>query len=119
MKNTDDFAKDKPLLTTSIVAHMLQITPDRLRMYDTENLINVYRIETGQVKKRLYTQYDVEWLKGLRVLLKNYKMSIALVKYMLKVLYKNPKLQYPKDEISDILKTLSKNPNFEPVVSKF
>lgn len=119
MKNTDDFAKDKPLLTTSIVAHMLQITPDRLRMYDTENLINVYRIETGQVKKRLYTQYDVEWLKGLRILLKDYKMSISLVKYILKLAYKNPKMQYPNDEISNIIKKLSKNPNFKTVVSKF
>lgn len=119
MENTDDFAKDKPLFTTSVVASMLKITPDRLRMYDTTKLISVYRIETGMVKKRLYTQYDVEWLKGLRVLLKDYKMSVALVKYMLKLAYKNPKLTYPQDEISNILKNLAKNPNFKPVVSQF
>lgn len=119
MKTTDDFAKDKPLFTTSVVANMLQITPDRLRTYDTAKLISVYRIETGQVKKRLYTQYDVEWLKGLRILLKDYKMSVSLVKYMLKLAYKNPKLHYPQDEISDILKNLVKNPNFKPVVSRF
>lgn len=118
MKNTDDFAKDKPLLTTSIVANMLQITPDRLRMYDTTKLISVYRIDTGKVKKRLYTQYDVEWLKGLRILLRDYKMSVALVKYVLKLLYKNPKIHYPNDEISEILKNLTKNPNFNSVVQE-
>lgn len=34
------FEKDEPLLTTSIVAKRLGITPDRLRTYDTEKLIN-------------------------------------------------------------------------------
>ena len=30
-----EFGKDKPLLTTGVVASMLEITPDRLRTYDT------------------------------------------------------------------------------------
>ena len=41
------FAKDKPLLTTSIVASLLKITPDRLRTYDTEKLIKTHREKTG------------------------------------------------------------------------
>ena len=115
MKNSDDFAKDNPILTTSVVAGMLGITPDRLRMYDTTKLINVYRVNTGNVKKRLYSQYDVEWLKGLRILIKNHKMSVVLVKYLLKLIQQNPKLHYPQSEVSDILKELAKNPNFKSV----
>ena len=119
MNISDDFAKDNPILTTSVVAGMLGITPDRLRMYDTTKLICVHRVDTGQVRKRFYSQYDVEWLKGIRRLLKDHKMSVALVKYLLKMLYKNPKLHYPIDEVSDILKELAKNPNFKSVVEGF
>lgn len=43
-------------------------------------------------------------------------MSVALVKYLLKMVYKNPKLHYPQGEVSDILRELAKNPNFKSVV---
>lgn len=119
MKKTDDFAKDKPLLTTSVVAGMLGITPDRLRTYDTAKLISVHRITTGEVKKRLYSQYDVEWLKGLRTLLQEHKISVSLLKYLLKLAYKNPKLTYPQDKVSTVLKDLTQNPNFEKIVKEF
>ena len=119
MKKSDDFAKDNPILTTSVVAGMLGITSDRLRMYDTTKLICVHRVDTGQVRKRFYSQYDVEWLKGIRRLLKDHKMSVALVKYLLKLVNKNPKLHYPQGEVSDILRELAKNPNFKSVVGGF
>lgn len=45
----NEFSKDKPLLTTSVVANMLGITPDRLRTYDAEKLIKTHRIKTGEV----------------------------------------------------------------------
>ncbi len=47
------FSKDSPILTTGIVASMLNITPDRLRTYDTENLIRTHRVKTGQVQKKI------------------------------------------------------------------
>ena len=73
----DEFTKDKPLLTTGIVAAMLEITPDRLRTYDSEKLIKTHRIKTGDVQKRLYSQNDVEWLQCIRILVKKHKMSKA------------------------------------------
>ncbi|MBR1425042.1 MerR family transcriptional regulator [bacterium] len=115
----DEFAKDKPLLTTSVVASILNITPDRLRTYDTEKLINTHRILTGQVQKRLYSQYDVEWLKCLRTLVKDHKMSISSIKFLLKILQINPKTILPKNEIGNILKELTKNPNFKEIVKNF
>ena len=114
-----ELSKDKPILTTGVVASMLEITPDRLRTYDSENLINTHRIKTGQVQKRLSSQYDVEWLQCLRALVKNHKMSISSIKILLQILSINQKVNMPNNEIGEILLEMKKNPNFEPVVSKF
>ena len=113
------FSKDGPILTTGIVASMLNITPDRLRTYDTENLIRTHRVKTGQVQKRLYSQYDVEWLQALRILVKTYKMSISSIKILLQIIQKNPNLILPDNKIGDILSEIRQNPNFNKVVKKF
>lgn len=115
----NEFSKDKPLLTTSVVANMLGITPDRLRTYDAEKLIKTHRIKTGEVQKRLYSQYDVEWLQGLRILVKKHKMSISSIKFLLQVLYKNPELKLPPNEIGEVLVEMMQNPNFKAVVKNF
>jgi DNA-binding transcriptional MerR regulator len=119
MSLKNEFTKDKPLLTTSIVAKMLGITPDRLRTYDSEKLIRTHRISTGQVQKRLYSQNDVEWLQCLRNLVKNHKMSISSIKFLLQTLYKNPKIDLPKNNIGLTLIEMTKNPNFKIIVKHF
>ena len=115
----NEFTKDAPLLTTGVVAGILKITPDRLRTYDTEKLISTHRVNTGQVQKRLYSQNDVEWLQGLRILVKDHKMSISSLKFLLQVLYRNPKIDLPNNEKGKILKEMYKNPNFKDVVKNF
>ncbi len=115
----NEFSKDSPILTTGVVASMLDITPDRLRTYDTEHLISTHRVKTGQVHKRLYSQYDVEWLQSLRILLKTYKMSISSVKILLQIIQKNPDIIMPDNKIGDILTEMAQNPNFNKVVKKF
>lgn len=115
----NEFTKDTPLLTTGVVARILGITPDRLRTYDTEKLISTHRVATGQVQKRLYSQNDVEWLQSLRILVKDYKMSISSLKFILQVFYKNPKIDLPTGEISKVLKEMAKNPNFKIIVKEF
>lgn len=115
----NNFTKNSPLLTTSIVAAMLEITPDRLRTYDAEKLILTHRIKTGEVQKRLYSQSDVEWLRGIRLLIKKHKMTITAVKYILKLFAENKSINLPRNEISDILSALYLNPNFNDVVKNF
>ncbi|MDO5436706.1 MAG: MerR family transcriptional regulator [bacterium] len=115
----NEFSKDRPILTTGIVASMLNITPDRLRTYDTEKLINTKRIQTGLVQKRLYSQYDVEWLQCLRALVKGHKMSISSIKILLQIIYKNPKINLPENEIGEILGEMKNNPNFKFVAENF
>jgi len=81
-----DFAKDKPLYTTSIVAKMLNITPDRLRSYDKALLISSKREKTGKISRRLYSQYDIEWLMALRELIQTHNMSVNSIKAILNLL---------------------------------
>jgi MerR family transcriptional regulator/heat shock protein HspR len=119
MSLKNKFTKDKPLLTTSIVADMLGITPDRLITYDTEKSIHTHRISTGQVQKRLYSQNDVEWLQCLRTLVKTHKMSISSIKFLLQILEKNPKIDLPQNEIGLTLIEMMKNPNFKTIVNQF
>ena len=113
------FEKDDLLFTTSIVAKRLGITPDRLRTYDTEKLIKTQRVKTGEVEKRLYSMYDVEWLESLRILVKDHKMSISSIKILLQILYKNPSTILPNNEIGEVLHEMTLNPNFKPVVENF
>lgn len=115
----DKFSKDSPILTTGVVAAMLEITPDRLRTYDSENLINTHRVKTGQVQKRLYSQYDVEWLQHIRILTKTYNMSISSIKILLQIIQINAEIILPENKIGDILLEMTKNPNFDKVVKKF
>lgn len=115
----NEFPKDKPLLTTSVVADILKITPDRLRTYDNEGLIKTHRQTRGQIQKRLYSLYDVEWLESIRELVKTHKMSISSLKFLLKVIYNNPNVLLPTDEIGCLIKEMTKNPNFTTVVKDF
>lgn len=115
----DEFTKDKPLLTTGIVAAMLEITPDRLRTYDSEKLIKTHRIKTGDVQKRLYSQNDVEWLQCIRILVKKHKMSISSIKILLQILLINPKTKLPDNEIGTVLTEMIQNPNFKTIVKEF
>lgn len=119
MAKRKEFDKDTAMLTTAVVADMLEITPDRLRTYDTEKLIITHRVKTGQVQKRLYSQNDVEWLQCLRILLKDHKMSISSIKILLQILYINQEAKMPNNAIGEVLAEMLKNPNFEKVVQKF
>ena len=118
MELKKEFAKDKPLYTTAVVASMLDITPDRLRMYDTLQLITSHRIKTGKLQRRLYSQYDIEWLKCLRMLFGNQKFNLASVKFLIQLVNANPKMHFPKNEVGEILAQMSKNPNLKTTAEK-
>lgn len=113
-----DFSKDKPLYTTSVVAEMLKVTPDRLRSYDKDKLINTQRVKTGRVSRRLYSQYDVEWLLSIRELVSTHFMSTNSVKSVLTILYLNPTLKLPDDNLGAVYAKLQANPNLQKIFSK-
>lgn len=112
---SNDFPKDKPLYTTSIVAEMLDITPDRLRSYDRDLLITSQREKAGKISRRLYSQYDIEWLSAIRELIQKHNMSISSIKAILNILHLNPDLKIPKGELGKIYKEMLANPNMKKV----
>ena len=82
-------------------------------------LIKTHRIKTGDVQKRLYSQYDVEWLQCVRILVKKHKMSISSIKILLQILFINPKTKLPNNEIGEVLGEMTQNPNFKLIVKDF
>lgn len=113
-----DFAKDEPLYTTSVVAKMLKITPDRLRSYDRDLLISSQRKPAGKVSRRLYSQFDIEWLRAIRELIKEHNMSVNSIKAILDILHLNPELKLPKGELGKIYKGMLANPNLKKLNDK-
>jgi len=115
----NDFAKDKPLYTTSVVAKMLKITPDRLRSYDNDLLICSLREKTGKISRRLYSQYDIEWLMAIRELINTHHMSVNSIKAILSLLYLNPNLKLPADELGKIYESFQVNPNLNKLAPQY
>lgn len=111
--------KDKPFYSVVQVAEILDISPDRLRTYDEEGIIIPTRARIG--KKRLYSEYDIEWLINIRKLISKNKMNIYSVLLVLNLL----KNMNPKDiksslkkysDTSEILLQLLSNPNYKKVI---
>ncbi len=68
-----------PLYTIGIVADLLGVTKQTLRLYERHSLIKPLR----KNKNRFYSENDVSWLQCLRDLLHNKKISIEGIKKLL------------------------------------
>jgi MerR family transcriptional regulator/heat shock protein HspR len=71
--------KDMPLYTIGIVAELLGITGQTLRLYEKRGLVKPSR----KKKNRFYSENDIRWLLCLRELVHNKKISIEGVKKLL------------------------------------
>lgn len=75
-------AKDKkemPLYTIGIVAELIGITDQTLRLYEKQGLIKPAR----RNKNRYYSENDIKWLTCIRDLIHNKKISIEGIKKLL------------------------------------
>ena len=106
---------DKPILKVSQVAKEINVSADRLRTYDEENLI----LPTRENNVRLYSYNDVEWLLNLRKLIAKNALSTAGFKEILRITYFLSDLEFNKfvqrQDKNSIWKTVSdmrKNPNY-------
>ena len=109
--------KDKPFYNITQVAEILGISTDRLRTYDEEKLVAPTRY--GKLKKRLYSELDIEWLQDLRTIISKNKMNIYSFKLILSILDKISQEDFEKlinknknDKTWEILYKLQKNPNY-------
>lgn len=70
----------EPLLTISIAAIKLGVSPETLRLYERKGLVNTYKTSTG---RRLYSQKDLEWIACIRQLIVINKLNISGIKCLL------------------------------------
>ena len=72
--------KDLPLYTISVAAHLLDLHPRTLRIYEEEGLVNPQRRGT----RRLYSANDLQWVRCLRSLIHDEGISIPGIKKLLR-----------------------------------
>ena len=108
---------DKPILRVSQVAKYLNLSADRLRTYDEENLVAPFR---DSHKVRLYSNDDVSWLECLRSLIVEEKVSIKGFKEILRLSYSLQKedievfiKHHKKLSIWSTFSRMVFNPNYE------
>lgn len=76
---TDEEKKSMPLYPIGIVAELIGITDQTVRLYEKHGLIKPAR----RNKNRYYSENDVKWLRCLRDLIHNQKISIEGIKKLL------------------------------------
>jgi MerR family transcriptional regulator, heat shock protein HspR len=68
---------NQPLYSISVAAKLLEVSVHTLRMYEREGLIVPYKKESSH---RLYSQADIDRLRGIRVAINECKISINGIK---------------------------------------
>jgi len=71
--------KEMPLYPIGIVAELIGTTDQTLRLYEKHGLIKPAR----RNKNRFYSENDIKWLRCLRELIHNKKISIEGIKKLL------------------------------------
>lgn len=98
---------NEPFYQISQAAKLLGITSDRLRTYEEEGLIKLYRTKHSKDGKRLFSPNDIEWLTMIRDLIK-LGVSIPTIRILLIAKFSaNSTILKEKDlEIIELLKKL-------------
>lgn len=76
---SDEEKKDMPLYPIGIVAELIGTTDQTLRLYEKHGLLKPAR----RNKNRFYSENDIKWLRCLRDLIHNKKISIEGIKKLL------------------------------------
>ncbi|MDI6889361.1 MAG: MerR family transcriptional regulator [Thermodesulfovibrionales bacterium] len=76
---TEEEKKNMPLYTIGVVAELIGITDQTIRLYEKHGLIKPGR----RNRNRFYSENDVKWLRCLRDLIHNKKISIEGIKKLL------------------------------------
>lgn len=73
---TEEEKKDMPLYSIGVVAELIGITDQTIRLYEKHGLIKPSR----RNRNRFYSENDLKWLRCLRDLIHNKKISIEGIK---------------------------------------
>lgn len=91
--------KKQPLFMISVVARMLGVHPQTLRLYEREGLVTPYRTK----KTRLYSEEDVERLSMILRLTRELGVNRAGVDIILRMRRRLEILQREMDEMMKLL----------------
>lgn len=92
---------ERPLFMISIVAQMLNIHPQTLRLYEREGFIKPSRTDGNT---RLYSQKDVEQIRLILRLTRDLGINLAGVEVILSLREKMDEMQREIDALSDFIK---------------
>lgn len=105
-----------PIFKVSQVAKHLNMSADRLRTYDEENLVKPLR----ENNVRLYSNNDIAWLEHMRKIISKDKLTIFGFKEILRITYTLKDSEFEKfvskqdtDSVWKIILLMRKNPNYE------
>jgi len=93
--------KDKPLYMISVVAELLNIHPQTLRLYEREGFIRPRRTRGNT---RLYSERDVEDVRRVLHLTRELGVNLAGVEVVLEMRRKMEKMRSEMDEKVDFLR---------------
>lgn len=111
--------KNRPFYSVIQVAQILGISADRLRTYDEDGLVFPFRECRGG--KRLYSEFDIEWLSTVRELIFRNRMNIYSIKLVLRLVdgYSDEELKcrFSRNlEILPLFLKLKGNPNYKKFI---
>lgn len=107
-KVTDD--KGKPLFMISVVAEMLAIHPQTLRLYEREGLIIPQRTDGNT---RLYSQDDIDKLRRVLRLTRELGVNLAGVEVILSMREKMEQMQEAMEQLLRYVHELQKREHSE------
>jgi MerR family transcriptional regulator/heat shock protein HspR len=99
-KATDDRAK--PLFMISVVAEMLEIHPQTLRLYEREGLVVPKRTDGNT---RLYSQEDIDKLRRVLRLTRDLGVNLAGVEVILSMRKKMEQMQEMMEQLMYYIQT--------------
>jgi MerR family transcriptional regulator/heat shock protein HspR len=76
---TEEEKKDMPLYSIGVVAELIGITDQTIRLYEKHGLIKPSR----RNRNRFFSENDLKWLRCLRDIIHNKKISIEGIKKLL------------------------------------
>lgn len=92
---------DRPLFMISIVAQMLSIHPQTLRLYEREGFVKPSRTDGNT---RLYSQKNVEQIRLILRLTRELGINLAGVEVILSMREKIDEMQREMDALSEFIK---------------
>ena len=70
----------EPIMSISVAAKKLGVSPESLRLYERESLVLPYKTRTN---RRLYSQKDLEWIKCFRRQITERGLNFAGIRVLL------------------------------------